>query len=102
MYRDELDGTDLLDDPWQGSSLKAYTSIPLDPQWRIHTALELRLTRVRIRQVLDKIFRRFLVPLLGDDDVGLPKISSRLGIYAGDSLDKVGFRSLLLRAHTTP
>ena len=63
------DGAHLLDDLGQRPALETNTRVPLRAEGCIHAVLELRLARVRERQVLDEVLGRLLVALLGDDDV---------------------------------
>jgi hypothetical protein len=76
--------------------LEAYAGVPLRAERRAQAALELLLACVRIRQVLDEVLGRLLVPLLGDDDVRLAVVRARLRVDASDLLDQERLRSLFL------
>lgn len=64
----------LLRNPRYGTSLKTLPRIPLHPKRDLHSPLKLRFARVREWQVLHEILFRFLVFLLGDDDVRFPRV----------------------------
>lgn len=49
------------------------------------------MTRVRIRQLAYEVFRRFLVPLFRDDQVGFGMVCAGGRGDAWDGFDQVGF-----------
>ena len=94
--------THLRDDLGQRRALESKARVPLRAQGDLHAALELRLARVRVREVLDEVLCRLLVALLGDDDVRLLVVRARLGVDARDLLEQVWLRGGLLRACASP
>ncbi len=54
----------LLNNLGQRRLLESNTRIPLNAQRLLHTSLELRFARIRIRQILDKVLGCLLVAFL--------------------------------------
>ena len=94
--------THLRDDLGQRRALEAEARVPLRAERDLHAALELRLARVRVREVLDEVLCRLLVALLRDDHVRLLVVRARGGVHARDLLDEVRLRGRLLCALAAP
>ena len=94
--------TYLRNDLRQRGALEAEAGIPFCTERDLHAALELRLARVRVRQVLDEVLGRLLVALLGDDDMRLLVVRARARVDARDLLDEMWFGRGLFGACTTP
>lgn len=100
QWRDDLPR--LRDYPRERRALEAHTSVPLDAQRSIEAALELRAARVREGEVLHRVLRRLLIPLLRDDDVRLSVVCARRRVDARNAFDEVRLGRGLARALPAP
>lgn len=94
--------TYLLDHLRQCSSLECYSSIPFHTQWPFHGALKLCFARIRIWQILYKIFCGLLVAFLGDDNIFLVVICSSRGIDPSNLLNPRWFRRCFMSTNSPP
>lgn len=92
----------LLNDPWQRSSLEGDPSVPFSAKRMFHSPLKLRFASVRIRKVLHEILSSLLVALLRDDNMFLVVIRAGCGVYACNFLDPLRLGRCALDTCTTP